>query len=163
MDVKIIAISPKGTRKVFPLVARRTTLGRQNDCDLKIPLSEISRKHCEIIVEENSVKIKDFGSSNGTFVNNEKVDERELEAGDIISLAGAINFMVQIDGQPAEIDERKLRQKPQTQVLPEEPKPAAPAAPLSSTSTSSTEESIADQILGESFFMDLDEDEEEEE
>ncbi len=161
MDVKIIAISPKGTRKIFPLVANQTTLGRQDDCDLKIPLSEISRRHCQIIVEEKSVRIKDLGSANGTFVDGQKVDEQELKPGNVISLAGAINFMVQIDGEPAEIDEAKLRQKPQAKKMPEEKKPAEPAAPFASTSTTSTEESIADEILGESFFMDMDEEEEE--
>ncbi len=162
MDVKIVAISPKGTRKIFPLVAQETTLGRQNDCDLKIPLSEISRKHCQIIVEENSVRIKDLESANGTFVDGEKVTEQELKPGNVISLAGAINFMIQINGEPAEIDEIKLRQKPKAPTPPKETKPAEPAAPFASTSATSTEESIADQILGESFFMDMDEEEEEE-
>jgi len=159
MDVKIVAISPKGTRKIFPLVAAQTTLGRQDDCDLKIPLSEISRRHCQLVVEENSVRIKDLGSANGTFVDGKKITEQELKGGNVVSLAGAINFMVQIDGKPAEIDEKKLRQKPQAKTPPEEKKPAEPAAPFATTSTTSTEESIADQILGESFFMDMDEEE----
>ncbi len=158
MDVRIVAISPKGTRKVFP-VETTLTLGRDMDCDLRIPLAEISRKHCQITREAQKVILKDLDSTNGTLVNGQRVNETELQPGDIISLAGAINFMIQVDGQPAEIDESKLVKT----VRPKETKTkesAEPAQPLSATSTTPTEEDVADEILGESFFM---EDEEEEE
>jgi len=163
MDVKLIAVSPKGGRKIFPLSADVTTLGRA-DCSLRIPLEEISRQHCQVILSEDKATVKDLDSSNGTFVNGEQVTERDLQPGDVISLANALNFLVQIDGQPAEIDEDKLR-RPKPGTAPpkqKKPPPAKPAAPFAATSTSSTDEDVADQILGESFFLDMEDEEEDE-
>ncbi len=174
MDVKLISISPKGTRKVFPLVAPVTIFGRQSDCDLQIQLSEISRQHCEIQTEGNKVFLKDRDSANGTFVNGQKITEQELKAGDVFSLANAITFLVQIDGRPANIDESKLRRvptpaapapAPTPKAPPSKPKTAKatePAPSFAATSTSNTDKDDADQILGDSFFLDLEDEEEEE-
>ncbi len=175
MDVKLISISPKGTRKVFPLVAPVTVFGRQSDCDLQIQLSEISRQHCEVKMEGGKVFIKDRGSANGTFVNGQKITQQELKPGDVFSLANAINFLVQIDGKPVNIDESKLRRVPlaassapaaaPTKTVPSKPRPSKttePAPSFAATSTGPTDKDDADQILGDSFFLDLEDEEEEE-
>lgn len=161
MEVKLIAMSPKGNKKIFPLATQEITIGRQHDCELHIPLLEISRRHCKITVSGDSVDIKDLGSANGTFVDNEQITEKKLKPGNVISLAGAINFMVQIDNEPAEIDEEKLKVKPTVLEEGEAKKPAVPAESFEATSATSTEDKIADQILGDSFFMDMEEDDEE--
>jgi len=181
MDVKLVSVTPKGTRKVFPLVAPVTTLGRQSDCDLQVPLGEISRQHCEVHIEKNKVVLKDLGSANGTFVNGQKITQQELKAGDLFSLANAIKFIIQVNGQPAEIDDSKFRSPSEAPVeklkkaapptAPSKPapkttpvaKPAAKAAtPFTANSAThkKVEDDDADKILGESFFLDSDEDEE---
>jgi pSer/pThr/pTyr-binding forkhead associated (FHA) protein len=174
MDVKLISISPKGTRKVFPLVAPVTVFGRQADCDLQIQLGEISRQHCEIQTAGSKVILKDRDSANGTFVNGQKITEQELKAGDVFSLANAINFVVQIDGKPVNIDESKLRRvptpaapepAPAKKAVPSKPKPTKapePSPSFAATSAGPTDKDDADQILGDSFFMDLEDEEEEE-
>ena len=43
--------------------------GRKADADLRIPLNQISRAHCELTINGSTVTIRDLGSSNGTFVN----------------------------------------------------------------------------------------------
>lgn len=158
MKVNLIALSPKGRRKTFPLDSEVTTLGRQEDCHLRIALKEISRQHCQLLLHADTVRVKDLGSANGTFVNGQKVSEHDLGAGDVVNLASALSFVIQVDGQPTEVDEAKLRP---AAAAPKEEKPVAaePAAPLSGTESGVTDKNEADLILSESFFLD-DEDEE---
>ena len=162
MDVKLIALSPSGKRKVLTLTSEITTLGRQKDCHLRVPLGEISRQHCQFILNSNKLSVKDLGSSNGTFVNDQKVIQQELHGGDVVSLANALTLMVQIDGQPAKIDESRLRRaKPIRKAPAEEPASFEPAQPFATTSAGATADDEANQILSESFFLDSEEDEEE--
>ena len=102
MDVKLVWFKSDGERKDFPLINDLTTIGRREDCDLRIPLSQISRRHCQISKTPQGAFIRDLGSSNGTFVNNQRVQETRLSAGDQL-IVGPINFVVQVDGRPAEI------------------------------------------------------------
>ena len=87
----------------FSIVRDVTVIGRREDCDLRIPLSEVSRKHCRLVRDGDTVRIEDFGSANGTNVNGQRVQEAELSPGDSIEV-GSVVFVVQIDGYPAEED-----------------------------------------------------------
>jgi predicted component of type VI protein secretion system len=66
-----------------------------------IPLGEISRKHCRLIRDGDSLRLEDLGSSNGTFHNGRRVQEAVLSAGDTVQV-GPVAFVLQIDGVPAE-------------------------------------------------------------
>lgn len=59
-------------------------VGRLSDCDLEVQDGKVSRKHCRILKEEDQFFIQDLGSSNGTIVNGENVDQAKLEEGDRI-------------------------------------------------------------------------------
>jgi pSer/pThr/pTyr-binding forkhead associated (FHA) protein len=63
-------------------------LGRGAANDFKLAEPSVSRSHCEILVSEESVVIKDLGSTNGTFVNRALVREAALKEGDRIHLGG---------------------------------------------------------------------------
>ncbi len=164
MDVNLIALAANGTRKIIRLTDEVTTIGRQTDCSLHIPLGEISRQHCQVILEKNVVSVKDLGSSNGTFVNDQRIVQQDLKAGDVLSLAGAMTLAVQIDGLPAEIDESVLRRP---EVAKDTDKVSVngddltpdPAQPFSATSAGFTPDAEADLILSESFFLDDEEEE----
>jgi pSer/pThr/pTyr-binding forkhead associated (FHA) protein len=95
----------EGERRSFSLPRDVTVMGRREDCDLRIPLGEVSRKHCRLIADGESLKIEDLGSSNGTFVNGQRIQESPVNAGDAIQI-GPISFVVQIDGVPADEDIR---------------------------------------------------------
>ena len=115
MNISLILLKKDGTKKVFPVRSKATILGRREDCDLCIPLHVISRRHCQLSQELNSLKIRDLKSSNGTYVNGTKVEnETNAKAGDHIQI-GPLTFTVQIDGVPAEIsaaDTAILRSSP---------------------------------------------------
>lgn len=91
-----------GTRRDFPLVKDRVVIGRKVNCDLRIPLTAVSRQHCEITVDDGKVSVKDLGSSNGTYHNSVRVQEAHLSAGDEL-IVGPVVFTLVVDGQPANI------------------------------------------------------------
>jgi pSer/pThr/pTyr-binding forkhead associated (FHA) protein len=85
-----------------------TVIGRREDCDLRIPLGEISRKHCRIIMDGQTLRVEDLGSSNGTYVNGQRVQEATVAPGDTIQV-GSLAFVVQIDGAPADEELQPVR------------------------------------------------------
>jgi pSer/pThr/pTyr-binding forkhead associated (FHA) protein len=91
-----------GTRRDFPLTQHRTVIGRKRSCDLRIPLTSVSRQHCEIVIEDDTATIRDLGSSNGTYHNSTRVQEQKLSAGDEV-VVGPVVFIVTINGLPEEI------------------------------------------------------------
>ena len=80
-----------------------TVVGRREDADFRIPLTDVSRKHCRLIKDGAALRLEDLGSSNGTLHNGNKVKACALSAGDTIRI-GPVSFVVQIDGTPAEHD-----------------------------------------------------------
>lgn len=108
MDVNLVMFKTNGQRKDFPITAPVTVLGRGENCDLRVPLVSVSRRHCEITTSGRQIKAKDLASSNGTYVNNKRITEVELSAGDRLVI-GPVVFTVQIDGQPEEIKPVKTK------------------------------------------------------
>lgn len=102
MNITLVMFKEDGLKKEFPLDIGKTIIGRKEDCDLRIPLGEISRKHAVMIVEENLVTLRDLGSANGTYVNNKRISEQQVAAGDHIVI-GPVVFTVQINGEPSEV------------------------------------------------------------
>jgi len=70
-----------GTEKelVFPKPTR-SIVGRADDCDIQFPMDaghlDISRHHCMFEFDPPTVKVRDLGSRNGTFVNGNKIGDR---------------------------------------------------------------------------------------
>jgi pSer/pThr/pTyr-binding forkhead associated (FHA) protein len=101
MQVVLIMFRADGERRSFSVTRDITVIGRREDCDLRIPLLDVSRKHCRFIKENDTLRIEDLGSSNGTYLNGQRVQEAEVNPGDTVQL-GPVVFIVQIDGVPAD-------------------------------------------------------------
>jgi len=125
MDVKLVIFKRDGQRKDFSILHDNTVIGRAEDCSLRIPLPSVSRRHCELVKTGGELKVRDLASSNGTYVNNRRVTEATLKAGDRL-LIGPVVFTVQIDGAPEEI------------------KPVKPQATVAAAATGGQEDEIVD-------------------
>jgi pSer/pThr/pTyr-binding forkhead associated (FHA) protein len=99
MQVVLVMFRSDGERRSFSVVRNITVIGRREDCDLRIPVGDVSRKHCRILTGDDGVRVEDLGSSNGTFVNHERVQQSDLNPGDTLGV-GPVQFVVQIDGVP---------------------------------------------------------------
>ena len=94
MQVVLVMFRGEGERRSFSITRDVTVVGRREDCDFRIPLGEISRKHCRIIKDDETLKVEDLGSSNGTFVNEQRISEPcYLKPGDILRV-GPFRFLV---------------------------------------------------------------------
>src|SRR5689334_22389671 len=103
MQAVLVMFRADGERRSFSIARDMTVIGRREDCDLRIPLGDVSRKHCRIVRDGEMLKLEDLGSSNGTFLNAHRVQEALLSPGDSIQV-GPVVFVLQIDGVPADDD-----------------------------------------------------------
>jgi len=76
-----------GPMQRTPLEKGRLTIGRCESADLQIDSTRVSREHAAIDIVGNTAILKDLGSTNGTFINGEPIDEYELHDGDVIVVA----------------------------------------------------------------------------
>lgn len=87
----------------MPLVADRLTVGRSRRCDVSVNDPSVSRKHAFLSLGTGKILLQDLGSSNGTFVNEERVTgEAELYDGDALRLGDAeIQVRIYQEGENA--------------------------------------------------------------
>jgi len=102
MDVTLILFKKDGSHKAFSLPSSLTVIGRRHDCDLCVPLMVVSRRHCQLSLNSEAVKLRDLDSQAGTFLNGQRISDAIVRAGDYIAI-GPLTFLVQIDGEPKEI------------------------------------------------------------
>ena len=97
MRVKLKVLGGGSTGRELPVPGPKFLIGRGEDCQLR-PRSElISRHHCLLTLSKSSVTIRDFGSKNGTFVNDDPVkDQCDLKTGDRLKV-GPLEFELLID------------------------------------------------------------------
>jgi len=78
----------------YPLLAAITILGRDNTADIILDDSGISRQHTEIRVTSDGphlvTNIRDLGSTNGTFVNGERITSQRLADGDRVNVGRTV-------------------------------------------------------------------------
>jgi len=72
-------------QNIFPIESK-VVIGRDPACDITLPLEYLSRKHLELEIRSGHLFIKDLDSSNGTFLNGQRITESEIKSGDKIKL-----------------------------------------------------------------------------
>jgi hypothetical protein len=96
MDLKLRVLEGKNAGQEISIAGKKYLIGRAEDCHLRPGSDLISRHHCVLLIEDGYIGVRDFGSKNGTFVNQERVvGERELKAGDRLTI-GPLLFEVHI-------------------------------------------------------------------
>ncbi len=76
--------------KKYNLNASSMVIGRSSKCDIQIDQESISRNHSKIVNTGKSILVRDLGSTNGTYVNDEPVDEYVLRDGDLLKIGRTI-------------------------------------------------------------------------
>lgn len=75
-------------KKVVLPTSGKITIGRNEASDIQYKNKFVSSNHSEIHIEQNELRLKSLSQSNGTYVNNVKVDEVALKPGDVIYIIG---------------------------------------------------------------------------
>jgi len=157
MDVNLVLFKKDGTNKSFRLPSTVTVIGRRQESDLCIPLMVVSRRHCELNLEKDRLKLRDLGSRNGTYVNGQRVDQAEVNPGDKIQI-GPVTFAVQIDNQPAELStpDSVILQLPEHLAVPEKQAVDQDETFLEPADDDSAEDAAAEILNGISDELDDD-------
>lgn len=98
----VLAESLKGLS--HELKVERTTVGRVEDNTFPITEPSVSSHHCEILLKGSDVVVKDLNSTNGTFINGERITEAVLKPGQTLRLG---NVDLKLDG-PASASKKQL-------------------------------------------------------
>lgn len=93
-------ISGKYQGGEFPIVTDRPiVVGRSSDLEMVLVEDMVSRKHARIAMQADQIWIEDLGSTNGTFVNGEKIKRARLKEGDRVLIGTSILKVIASEGQ----------------------------------------------------------------
>src|SRR6266478_8155965 len=112
---KLVVLSAGMTGRTHELKVDKTTIGRVEDNTFQIAEPSVSSHHCELHLRGNDVLVKDLNSTNGTFINGEKVSEALLKPGQILRL-GMIEMRLETGDNAAAASKKALDQ---TRIIPQ--------------------------------------------
>jgi pSer/pThr/pTyr-binding forkhead associated (FHA) protein len=97
---KLVVLSAGMTGRTHELKADKTTIGRVEDNTFQIAEGSVSSHHCEILLRGTDVVVRDLNSTNGTFINGEKVSESVIKPNQVLRL-GQIEIRLETDAPSA--------------------------------------------------------------
>ena len=126
---KLVILNQGMTGRTHELTVDRTTIGRVDDNTFHIQDASISSHHCEVHLRGAEILIRDLNSTNGTFINNEKISEAVLKPGQTLRLgqvelkldpgsSGDSTSLPPTPGTPSAPAPAKPRQVDATMVIP---------------------------------------------
>jgi pSer/pThr/pTyr-binding forkhead associated (FHA) protein len=105
MDARLNVLSGPGSGETIPVLHGKLLIGREQDCHLRLESGLVSRHHCVLMLDEYTLRVRDLGSRNGTYVNGRRINSGQtvLLHGDIVSIASIneMTFEIQLAGEPA--------------------------------------------------------------
>lgn len=96
---QLLPLHQYGKLKPIPLKKKDLLIGRHPDCDIHLPFRTISGHHCELILNSGNWYVRDLNSRNGIMVNGVTILKKQLNPGDILTVA---TFEYEINYTPRE-------------------------------------------------------------
>lgn len=105
MKVNLVVATGVHQGKVIPIIGPQFVIGRDPQCHLRPASQAVSKQHCAIIVRDGQVYLQEYGSTNGTLLNDTLVKGQEvpLRHNDSIKI-GPLDFTLQIELTPMRQD-----------------------------------------------------------
>jgi Domain of unknown function (DUF4388)/FHA domain len=101
-------ISGKYQGGEFPIASdKQILIGRSSDLDMVLVEDMVSRKHARIAMQGDQIWIEDLGSTNGTFVNGEKIKRARLKEGDRVLIGTSILKLIAGDAPRDGMDAKR--------------------------------------------------------
>ena len=110
---KLVLLSQGMTGRSHELKVERTTIGRVEDNTFQITEPSVSSHHCEVLMRGSDIVVRDLDSTNGSFVNGERVTESVLKPGQILRL-GQIEMRLETETSSApakKVDQTMVMQR----------------------------------------------------
>jgi pSer/pThr/pTyr-binding forkhead associated (FHA) protein len=120
MELKLVVLAGAKEGLEIPLKKDKFLIGRSKECALRAASEAISRRHCAIIRVKDRWAVRDLGSRNGTYLNDQRLTEpKRLKPGDELRV-GPLKFRVasvaaagsEPDAKPSSVPQSKSRKQP---------------------------------------------------
>jgi len=144
MKLRLVVTGGVHDGKAIPITLPQFVIGRDPQCQLRPASAAISKRHCAVLVRGGQVFVRDFGSTNGTFINGQLVQgEVEVHNGDRLKI-GPLDFTVGLEVATAP----KAAAKPAARPAAAEAKAASEAVDMTGPpSEGPASDKIADLLL----------------
>jgi pSer/pThr/pTyr-binding forkhead associated (FHA) protein len=93
-----LLLQPSGP--IVELTRPDMLMGRHSEADVRLPLPDISRRHCRFLFTDRAWEVFDLDSLNGIFLNGERVKHAVLRDHDVLTIGG-FRFQVDVSGSAA--------------------------------------------------------------
>jgi pSer/pThr/pTyr-binding forkhead associated (FHA) protein len=118
MKLSLVVAAGAHQGKAIPIPTPQFLIGRDPSCQLRPASEVVSKRHCAVLVRDGKIWVRDFGSTNGTFVNGQQIaEEVEVKDGDHLKV-GPLEFTLKVEGA--------LAKKPAVAPVAAKPQPAPP-------------------------------------
>ena len=124
MTYQLVPID-RGNTPLIPLQRPVLLVGRHPECDVRIELAKISRRHCCLAIAYDRVLIRDLGSRNGIRLNGRLIEEAQLVEGDEVAIGPLLYRLV------AETPQTPVAGKPSASSTRKAPEPGSAPGPSS--------------------------------
>jgi pSer/pThr/pTyr-binding forkhead associated (FHA) protein len=88
------ASEASGTLTFRLAVGTARTLGRAPAADFVLDVALVSRVHCRLVAGDDALAVEDLASTNGTFLNNQRIDHAKATGGDLLRI-GRVELRVE--------------------------------------------------------------------
>jgi pSer/pThr/pTyr-binding forkhead associated (FHA) protein len=121
MKLSLVVLTPGKTEgKVIPVTLSQFVIGRDPQCHLRPASAVISKRHCALLMRDGKIFLRDFESTNGTFVNDQQIKgEVEVKHDDRLKV-GPLLFGLRVDATTPPPVNRPTPPPPVKQPGPEE-------------------------------------------
>ena len=109
MKLKLKVLQGASANQEIAVPVAKFLVGRGEECHLRPKSPAISRHHCVILTANGQVAVKDLGSKNGTFVNDQRIEGLQtVDSGDVVAF-GPLTFEIVIDHTLGGVKRPKVR------------------------------------------------------
>lgn len=113
LEVKLVVVGGATEGDEFQLELP-AVLGRSRDATIPLPHPLVSRRHCQLVEKQDRLFVQDLGSTNGTFVGSERVEESYIDHGALLTI-GTVTFRAQYAGLSVVIESSAGTELPEHQ------------------------------------------------
>src|SRR6478609_11471496 len=152
LNVKLVVVG--GEVKTTEITLKLpSTIGRGRDLAVVLPHPLVSRNHCELYEADGKLMVRDLGSLNGTFVNNERITESPLAPGELLTV-GTVTFRAVYDAEGnGGVDSKTMSlPKASDKTVKVNKSATVPAKPKQKPIVEESDDEVLDVDFGQSLF-----------